>query len=125
MKFQKRVAASLLAVITVISLLPSAYAAGGTSVLTSIGHSSTDTVTLSGTARDVTLTVPYTYSKTEVDLTNGLIITWDETAYKSVVAAPASSAVVDGGAVAVTITYNGINDADGSEKAKPSITCRS
>ena len=118
MKFQKRVAASLLAVITVISLLPSAYAAGGTSVLTSIGHSSTDTVTLSGTARDVTLTVPYTYSKTEVDLTNGLIITWDETAYKSVVAAPASSAVVDGGAVAVTITYNGINDADGSEKSE-------
>lgn len=119
MRFQKRVTASLLAVITAISLLPSvAYAADGESVLTSIGHSNTDTVTLSGSGRSVTLTVPYDYSGSTIDLANGLIMTWDETAYKSVVAAPASTATVDGDAVTVTVTYNDYDDADGAEKSE-------
>lgn len=118
MKFLKRVVAASLAVMVVISLLPPVYAVDNASVLTSIGHSSTDTVALSASERNVTLTVPYDYSGSEVDLVNGLIITWDETAYKSVVAVPASAAEVDGDAVAVTVTFNAYGDADGAEKSR-------
>ena len=124
MRFQKRAAAIWLAAMLVISLLPPVNAVDEDSVLTSIGHGSTDTVTFTGSERSVTLTVAYGYPGTTVDLANGLIITWDKALYKSVVAAPASAAVVDGDAVAVTVTYNYIDDADDAEKSDTVYTVK-
>ncbi|MPM09080.1 hypothetical protein SDC9_55396 [bioreactor metagenome] len=112
----------LLVIAILFTSHPSSYAANEDSVLTSIGHSDTDTVTLSSTTRNVTLTVPYDYKGTTVYLINGLDISYDETLYKSVVAVPASAAIVnetstDLNYVPVTVSFNLINDADGTEKS--------
>jgi hypothetical protein len=124
MKYQKRFLALFFAAIAMLYAIPMANAEGGDSVLTSIGHSHTDTVPLSGDSRAVTLTVPYDYAGVHVNLMNGLIIEWDHTLYKSVVASPDSLAQVDGPAVQVTVTYHRADDADNAEKRQTVYSVR-
>lgn len=97
-------------------------AADDESVLTSLGHVNTDTVAISGSDRDVTLTVPFGYLGTSVDLTNGLAITWDTAAYKSVVASASGEAQIGGATVTITVTYNYITDGDGTPKGTTAYT---
>jgi hypothetical protein len=125
MKFQKRFLALFLAAMAMMHAIPAANAENGDSVLTGIGHSHTDTVPLSGNSRAVTLTVPYDYAGVHVNLMNGLIIEWDHTLYKSVVASPEDSpAEVDGPAVQVTVTYHRTGDADDAEKRQTVYSVR-
>ncbi len=97
---------------------PIALSENNASVLQSIGHTDTDTVTLSVAARTITLTVPYAYMGNTVDLSNGLDITYNESLYKHVVAVPESVATVHGAAVLLTVTYHGINDETTAEKSQ-------
>lgn len=124
MKHQKRLLALFLAAMAMVYAIPLANAEGGDSVLTSIGHSQTDTVPLSGETRGVTLTVAYDYDGAEVDLANGLVISWDHALYRSVVALPAPPAAVDGPAVQVTVTYHRAGDADDAEKRQTVYSVR-
>jgi trimeric autotransporter adhesin len=122
----RKVKSSLLAAVFLVSLLlteilpaagqPAAIAAGNDDVLTSLGHSSTDTVTGIATDHVITLTVPASYSATEVDLFNGLSFTYNTALYKSVVASPSGTAQIDGPAVLLTVTYNYITDTDSTQK---------
>ena len=116
--------AFLLAVLMSLYMIPVALAEDNASVLQSIGHEDTDTVTLNGTARTVTLTVPFPYAGSEVDLSNGLNINYDEGLYKYVVAEPYMAATVDGAAVSLVITYNGIDDEEGVTKSETEYTVR-
>ncbi|MGE4484045.1 MAG: S-layer homology domain-containing protein [Oscillospiraceae bacterium] len=120
MSYFKRTASFLLVVFTLIIFFQPALAANEDSVLTSIGHSETNTAALSDSVRYVTLTVPFDYAGSTVDLVNGLDITYNDTLYKSVVAVPASPgiAVIDNaGYIAVTVSFNNIDDADGTGKS--------
>lgn len=92
-------------------------------VLRSIGHENTDTVMLSGSTREVTLTVPYAYGQTTVDLFNGLSFTYG-TGYASVVLIPDSAATVNGGGVSVTVTYRHANEAESDPKSQTIYTLR-
>lgn len=114
----RRLIAGLLTACLLLTVLPPARAADDDSVLTEIGHNDTNTVTLSGSARAATLTVPAAYGSSSVDLVNGLAIDYDHSLYKSVVAVPASAATVDGAAVAVTVSFNLIGDTDGTPKSQ-------
>lgn len=116
MKIFKYIVAFIFVFMIFSWMQPIAYAANNASVLETIGHEDTDTVTLNDTTRTVTLTVPYAYAGTTVDLSNGLDITYDEDLYKYVVAQPYSVATVGGVAVSLTVSYNGINDQDGTAK---------
>ncbi len=116
MKPLKILISFLVTVTILLSLVPAAIAADNESVLMSVGHTDTDVVTISGSARDITLTAPYGSSGT-VDLSNGLAITWDEAAYKSVVATSSSAAQIGGAAVTLTVTYNHKTDAAGTPKS--------
>jgi len=117
LKLFNRVISCLLIVIMLFSSLPAALAANEYSVLTSIGHSDTNTVTLSGSTRQVTLTVPFDYPGTALDLVNGLDIAYFESLYKSVVVVPASAATIDDqNYISVVVTFNHITDADDAAK---------
>ena len=116
MKPLKILISFLVTVTILLSLVPAAIAADNESVLLSVGHTDTDVVTISGSARDVTLTAPYGSSGT-VDLSNGLAITWDEAVYKSVVATSSSAAQIGGTAVTLTVTYNYKTDVAGTPKS--------
>jgi hypothetical protein len=94
-----------------------ALAADNESVLTSISHRYADTVLLSGSARSVTLTVPFSYPGSSLDLSNGLDISYDEDLYKAVVAEPSAEAEVGGAAVDLTVTYLGIDEDEGDPKS--------
>lgn len=104
-----------------LNVIPVSLAANEDAVLTTIGHGDTDTVTLSGSVRNVTLTVPYGYVGTAVDLTSGLAITYDQTAYKSVVATPTfpgTAQVGDTDYVAVTVSFQRLEEDDGVPKSQ-------
>lgn len=116
MKTFRMVVCCLIAAVFLAGLLPRTVAANDESVLTSLGHKDTDTVSLSASTRSITLTVPFSYSGASVDLSNGLIIDYDATKYKSVVAS-ASTATVGGPSVSLNVTYNNIADADGDPKS--------
>jgi hypothetical protein len=116
LKYTMRIFLTLL--ILLIFLPSGASAAGNDPVLTSIGHIDTDVVMLSADTREVVLAVPYSYPGSSVDLKNGLSITYDDNLYRSVVAEPASAAVVDGGAVAVTVSFHNIDDEPEAEKSE-------
>lgn len=125
MNHLKRAIACLLAVCLLLPAFPASHAANEESVLTSIGHSDTNSVSLSGTTRYVTLTVSNDHEDDSVDLANGLNITYDDTKYKAVVAVPASSAAVcdsdvadSVGYVSVVVSFNDIDDADDAEKSQ-------
>lgn len=66
----------LLGLVLLTGLLPIAtYAAGGELVLTKIGHTSSDSVSITNASiRAVTLTVPFSYTGKTLDLSAGLII---------------------------------------------------
>jgi len=96
--------------------IPEAQAETTETVLTSIGHRDTDTATLSGAGRDVALTVPYSYQGERVDLSNGLKIDYNRDLYQSVVASPASEAVIGQYPVDVTVTFNRAGDGPDAEK---------
>jgi hypothetical protein len=74
LKVFKRILAGLMTVLMLITATPAAAAASEESVLTSIGHSDTDTVALSGSERYVTLTVPFDYEKPPLTLSTGWIL---------------------------------------------------
>lgn len=121
----KRAIACLIAVSLLLPAFPASRAANEESVLTGIGHSDTDSVSLSGTARYVTLTVSNDYAAASVDLGSGLNITYDDTKYKSVVVVSAPTAAVcdpdaaDGvGYVSVTVSFSDIGDANDAEKSQ-------
>ncbi len=123
MKLLKRITAFFLSFIMIISLLPPAQAADGEAVLKTLGHSETNVYTFTNTTtREVTLTVPFNFLKTDpnrkLDLFTGIVMTYDETKYKNVVLTPASEATVDGARVSVVVTFNNISDADGAEKSE-------
>jgi hypothetical protein len=105
------------AIIIFVLFLPMAYAADNASILQTIGHENTNTVS-PGSDRTVTLYVPYDYSGDTVDLQNGLEITIHENTYKNVVVIAQNQAEIDKSAVTVTITYNEIEDADTDEKSR-------
>jgi hypothetical protein len=109
--------AFIFTVLVIVLFIPVVSAADNASILKTIGHESTNTVS-PGSQRSVTLYVPYNYAKDTVDLQNGLEITSDENAYKNVVAVPQDIAEVDGIAVTLTVTYNEIEDADSDEKSQ-------
>ncbi|SHI21537.1 S-layer homology domain-containing protein [Sporobacter termitidis DSM 10068] len=121
MKLLKNVTACLIAAVLLIGLVPPAAAADNDSVLTSLGHSLTNTVNISGATRSITLTVPYTSTDTSVNLSNGLGITYDTTIYKSVVAS-GGEARVGGSAVQVVVTYNYTTEDDTTPKHKTTYT---
>jgi len=100
---------------------PIAYAANNESVLETIGHQYSDTVTLNATTRTITLTVSNSYSGSTIDLTSGLDFSYDQERYKYVVA-QTSVATIDSGSVSLTVSYNDINDADGTAKSKTVYT---
>lgn len=116
MKTFRTIVCCLITAVFLAGLLPRTVAANDESVLTSVGHVDTDTVLLSGAGRSITLTVPFSYSDASVDLSNGLIISYDTTKYKSVVAS-ASAATVGGPSVSLNVTYNAVTDADGDPKS--------
>lgn len=95
---------------------PIAYAANNESVLETVGHQDSDTVTLNDTTRTLTLTVPNSYSGSSIDLTRGLDFSYDQQKYKYVVA-QTSVATIGGSSVSLTVSYNAINDADGTAKS--------
>jgi len=116
--FTRGICVFFTAALLFILFLPApASAADNASVLKTIGHENTDTVSLYA-QRDVTLYVPNNYAEDTVDLQNGLVITYDENTYKNVIAVPESQAEVDKSAVTVTVTYNEIEDADSDEKSQ-------
>ena len=127
MKYFKRAASFLLAIFLLLNMFHPALAAKEDSVLTSIGHSQANSVALSGLTRYVTLTVPFDYAESTVDLGNGLDITYDDTLYKSVVAEPESSGMAtvydignidDTGYIAINISFNNIDDARGRREER-------
>lgn len=76
----------------------------GESVLTSIGHTKTDTVTLSGDERSVTLTAPY--GTTTVDLAQGIDLDWGNVYSDAIPSFPkGSQATAGGSAVEMLVTY--------------------
>jgi hypothetical protein len=111
----KKLVTLLLTALLLVSLLPAATAADGESVLTELGHKNTNTVSITGTKRNVILLVPYSYAGDTIDLTTGLIINYDPNIYKNVVASTAV-ATVDGPAVTLTVTYSHIGDEDDATK---------
>jgi len=116
LKFFKRGLASFLVIMMIFSLFPVTYAADNESVLTSIGHSDTNTVNVSSPNTTVQLTSSYGTSGNTINLSKNLAITYDESLYKNVVVEADSNVVVDGNAVSITVTYNDINDADDTQK---------
>jgi hypothetical protein len=104
------------AVLVFMLFLPAASAADNASILRTIGHENTNTIS-PGLSRTVTLYVPYSYAGDTVDLQNGLAITYDENAYKNVIVVPEDIVEVDKAAVTVTVTYNEIADADTDAKS--------
>lgn len=116
MKISRYIFALLLLLVLFSWKQPIAYAANNESVLATIGHQDTDMVTLNNTTRTITLTVPNSYSGSTIDLTSGLDFSYDPTKYKYVVV-QTSVAAVGGGSVSLTVSYNDINDADGTPKS--------
>lgn len=89
LNYFNRVLSCILTVLLLVSALPPASAAGSEAVLTSIGHSTTTTCSSPSpddSSHPAILYVPYSYSGTTLDLSNGLKIDYDESAYTSVVA---------------------------------------
>ena len=79
-------------------------------MLTSIGHTSANTVTVSA-ATDITLTVPYGYTG-PLDLANGLTIAYHTSTYSFAIASfeSGSQAAVGGPAVDMLVTYKKTGD---------------
>ena len=104
-----RCLAIILSVLLIYAMVPaSAFAdvGDGDYVLTSIKHSSAQTVvSVSGTT-SATLTVPYSYSDTTVDLESGLDVAYSST-YDSAtpIFSSGSVATIDGSAVTMTVKY--------------------
>jgi len=119
MKSLKNTIAILLAAVLLSGLLPAASAANGEAVLTSLGHRDTGTVPVNGAEDIITLTVPYRYPLSTVDLSNNLSIGYNKSRYKNVVASldTPGDAVVDGDPVTLIVTFNNSGDPEGSEKS--------
>lgn len=102
-----------LVLVLLFGLLPTAaLAANDETVLITVGHTSAAaTVNIAG-RNAASLTVPYSYSGTSLNLAAGLSLAYDTTVYTNVTATfPAgSTAVISGEPVTMTLTYQRIND---------------
>ena len=103
----------LLTVIFIFGILTlTAVAADDESVLTTIGHTDTNTVNLTEDERSVTLKVPFAYSDDIVDLLNGIIIDYNTSKYEYAIAEPDSEAIVDGDYVSVPVIYKKTDESE-------------
>jgi hypothetical protein len=104
----RRVLSFVLTIILLVGILPTiSLAATADLVLKKIGHTSTDTVSItSASTRSVALKVPYLYSGNTVDLSKGLIVE-KATGIDSIVTSfkSGSTATVNGSEVIMTVTY--------------------
>jgi hypothetical protein len=113
----KKIYLRLFTVLTVIALLTCAFpltslASDNELVLTKIGHSLGDTVSITNTSvRSVTLTVPFSYGGNTLDLSTGLIIEKASSIDSVITSFPAGAAAVIGDAgaagppVSMAVTY--------------------
>ena len=114
----KRVFTFFVTASLIFGLIPPSLAASeNEDVLTSLGHKSTTTVSISAGQRSVTLYVANSYAGLTVDLSNHLEISYDDSIYQYVVATPSALAQVDGAAVSLSITYNRLTDGDNVPKS--------
>jgi hypothetical protein len=131
----KRTLTFVITGVMLLQLLPAAAAApyDNQSVLTSLGHSAIplSPVQVTGNSRDITLTVPYQFSSNTVDLDNGLMITYNNSLYKNVVADPAGAVTVkraadsgSGTAVSLKVTFNYITEDDTAPKSSTTYNVR-
>jgi len=109
--------ALLLAAALAMGMMPSAFAAtDNADVLTTLGHAdAVEAVSLTAGQRDVTLYVTNSYPGSEIDLSEDLEITYGGS-YKYVVAVSSGSAVINGEAVSLSVSYNDIGDDDTAPK---------
>jgi hypothetical protein len=124
MKSIQRCVTYIITVVMLFQLLPAAFAVNNARVLTHLGHTDTNTVSVGAAGSEITLTVPYGFSGTQVDLTTGLDPRYNTSQYKNVVATPAGPAEVDGEAVALTVTYNHISESNDAKKSTTKYTIR-
>lgn len=112
-KIIMRRSAFLLAIALMIGLLPTiALASDNELVLTKIGHTSSDTVSITNAAtRSVTLTVPFSYAANSLDLSAGLVVDKSSAIDSVITSFTAGSAAaigevgVAGPPVSMTVTY--------------------
>jgi len=112
-KYTTKIVSYILSIAFLLCIIPSSvFAANNESVLTSIGHTDTDIVNLSGSTRNITLTVPNSYTGDTIDLSTGLIINYNTKVYSYAIATPESIATINGDYVKITVTYQRVNSAE-------------